>query len=95
MTHDGRLERQVQLVEIGAAGQARISAHTAAVPSEASGLVGLVARRYAERAGFADVVEGPAEEAPDFVEAPAARAVVAGSLAALREIRAAVFGDTP
>lgn len=91
----GRLERQIMLAEIGLAGQARIAASTARVPTEDEGLQGLVASRYAARAGFAAVVSGATEEAPAFVEHPSARAVVQGSLAALREIRAAVFGGAP
>lgn len=86
------LERQIMLTEIGLAGQARIGAATAHVPPAGDGLRGLVASRYAERAGFAEVRSGEAELAPSFVTDPAARAVVEGSLAALREIRTAVFG---
>ena len=89
---DDRLERQIILAEIGLEGQARISAQEARVPTEASGLLGLVASRYASRAGFAALVPGDAEDAPPFMEHAAAREVVAGSLSALREIRAAVFG---
>ena len=86
------LSRQITLPEIGLAGQARIAEATARVPSTNDGLRGLVASRYAARAGFAEVVAGEAGEPPAFVVHPAAREVVAGSLAALREIRLAVFG---
>lgn len=89
------LERQIMLAEIGLTGQARIGASTARVPPETDGLHGLVASRYAARAGFGAVVAGESEAAPGFVTDPAARAVVEGSLAALREIRAAVFGGAP
>ena len=84
-----RWARQIQLGEVGEAGQARIAAATARVPTE-DVLTSLVARAYAERAGFGAIVAGPSEDVPAFVEHPAARAVIAGSLAALREIRVAL-----
>lgn len=87
-----RLERQIMLAEIGLAGQARIAAHTARIPNASLDLRGFVASRYAERAGFAAVAVGAAEEAPAFIEDASARAVVEGSLAVLREIRAALSG---
>jgi hypothetical protein len=91
------LARQVQLVEIGEVGQARIAARIARVPAsdEASPLEALVATRYAARAGFAAVEagEGERDNVPSWVVHPAAAAVVSGSLAALRELRGAVFGE--
>jgi hypothetical protein len=91
------LARQIQLVEIGDVGQSRIGSRIARVPSAEDSLEAFVAGRYAARAGFAAVEPGPDERTnvPAWVIHPAAYEVVSGSLAALRELRRAVFGDQP
>jgi hypothetical protein len=87
-----RFVRQILLPEIGEAGQARLAQACAAVggPSLAHEVAGL----YARGAGFADVVPGTIDVdalAPAaLVSTPAARALLAGSRAALAEIRRAV-----
>jgi len=83
--------RQILVAEIGEPGQARIAAAEARVTGD--GLAHEVAARFAEGAGFARVVPGEVDKAklaPDFVTLPAARAVLAGSRAALAEIRRAL-----
>jgi hypothetical protein len=91
-----RFVRQVLLTEIGEAGQARICAATARVSGE--GLAHAIAARYAEGAGFAAVAEGAIDVdalAPSsIVTDPRARQIVAGSRAALAEIRRAARADT-
>lgn len=80
--------RQILVAEIGEAGQARIADSEARVLG--SGLAHEVAARFAKGAGFARLVPGALDEAtlaPAFVTLPAARSVLAGSRAALREIR--------
>lgn len=83
--------RQILVAEIGEAGQARIAAAEARVLGE--GLAHEVAARFADGAGFARLVPGTIDEAelaPSFVTLPAVRAVLAGSRAALGEIRRAL-----
>jgi hypothetical protein len=85
-----RYARQMLLVEIGENGQRLLEAATADL-----GGVGLdheVAEAYARRAGIGSVAQGTIEGAlaPSFLENPAARAVVAGSRAALSAVRAAL-----
>ena len=81
-----RFVRQMLVAEIGEAGQRAICAGEAAVLG--SGAAHAVAERYARAAGFDRIVAGRIEEelAPSFVVEPAARAVLAGSRAALAEI---------
>ena len=86
-----RFARQILLIGVGEEGQRRIERSVARVPSR--GLAGEVAGAYASRAGFRGVVDGPGETAPAFVRAPAARDVIGGSLAVLREILAAIDTD--
>lgn len=88
-----RVLRQVLVAEIGVEGQERIERATARLPCE--GLALEVAERYARGAGFAEVVAVATNEAPalDEVEASmgahAARDVLRGARAALREVREA------
>ena len=82
---------QILVAEIGEPGQMRIATADAQVVGD--GLAHEVAARFAEGAGFARLLPGEvseAELAPAFVEVPAARAVLAGSRAVLREIRRAL-----
>jgi hypothetical protein len=92
MTEAARYLRQVLLPEIGSEGQARISAAEARVAGSA--LENEVAELYARGAGFQRVEPGAidvGELSPDsIVETPAARAVCAGSRAALAAMRAAL-----
>jgi hypothetical protein len=90
-TTRARYVRQIVLTGVGEEGQSRIAQSVARVPRE--GLAGEIARAYATRAGCRAVEDGPAEAAPSFVETPAARDVVSGSLAALREIVRALDSD--
>lgn len=94
MSDPGRYLRQELLPEIGLAGQRRIEARAAAVGGAAASLVHEIAGLYARGAGFSAVTPGPIDEgalAPGaMITAPAARAVLAGSRAALAEIRRAV-----
>ncbi|APR81366.1 Hypothetical protein A7982_06713 [Minicystis rosea] len=87
-----RFLRQVLLPEIGEAGQRRLSASVAAVGGD--GLAHEVAARYAEGAGFASIAPGPVDVealAPAaIVKNAEARAVLAGSRAALAEMRRAL-----
>lgn len=89
MTDAARYLRQVLLPEIGTEGQARISAGTARVAG--SSLAHEVAELYARGAGFCRVEPGAidiGELAPEaIVKTPAARAVCAGSRAALAAMR--------
>ena len=85
-----RYARQMLLVEIGEKGQRLLEAATADL-----GGVGLdheVAEAYARRAGISSISPRAIDNAlaPEFVENPAARAVVAGSRAALAAVRAAL-----
>lgn len=95
MSDAARYLRQILLPEIGAAGQARLAASSAAVAGE--GLAHEIAATYARGAGFGAVTAGPIDIdvlAPAALcETPAARAVLAGSRAALAAIRAATRGD--
>ena len=95
-----RYLRQVLLPEIGASGQLRLCAATARVGGE--GLAHEVAARYALAAGFARVEAGPIDEAGlapiDVCTEDAPRAVLAGSRAALAELRRALqspLGSAP
>jgi adenylyltransferase/sulfurtransferase len=85
-----RYARQMLVAEIGEAGQARLLAATARVAGD--GLHHEIATAYASRAGIGTVLAGPIDDAlaPSFVSTPAARAVIAGSRAALASIRAAL-----
>jgi hypothetical protein len=79
------------VAEIGDAGQERLARGVAAVSGE--GLAREIATAYASRAGIGNVVPGAVDEAalaPPFLENAAARAVVAGSRAALVSIRVAL-----
>lgn len=83
--------RQILVAEIGEAGQARIAEGEAHVLGD--GLAHEVAARFAEGAGLSRLLPGhldEAELAPAFVKLPAARSVLSGSRAALREIRRAL-----
>jgi hypothetical protein len=97
MIDHARHLRQVILAEIGADGQARLSAASAAVGApapDAPALAHDVASRYARGAGFAAVVPGAidvAALAPSSIVAdPAAREVLAGARAALAAMRGAL-----
>ena len=95
MSSTRRYTRQMLLAEIGEEGQRRLGEATAAVTGE--GLAHEVAAAYAARAGIGHIVPGvvdAARLAPAFLEQGAARAVVAGSRAALSAMRAAVFGES-
>ena len=87
-----RFVRQVLLPEIGEAGQRRLDAAAAAVGG--AGLAHEVAARYAEGAGFGAVVAGAIDVAAlapaDVVQNDAARELLAGSRAALAELRRAI-----
>jgi hypothetical protein len=89
---DPRFLRQVLLAEVGERGQARIGASTPGVAGE--GLAHEVAARYALAAGARSVAPGPVDVdalAPVAVcSNAAARAVLAGSRAALAALLAAV-----
>ena len=87
-----RYARQMLLAEVGAQGQHRLGAATAAVDGE--GLQHEVATAYARRAGIGSIVPGDVDEsylAPSFLVHAAPRAVVAGSRAALASLRDALF----
>jgi adenylyltransferase/sulfurtransferase len=98
-----RFARQLLLVEIGESGQRRLAGATARVGG--AGFDHEVAETYARRAGIGEVTDGSIapELAPAFLENDAARAVVAGSRAALAAMRVALgieapadaLGDTP
>ena len=91
MDHE-RFLRQIVLAEIGEDGQRAIGAAEAALGGD--GLAHEVASTYALRAGFAGVTPAPAPldpGAPDaWVADPAARAVLAGSRAAVRAVSQAI-----
>ena len=93
---DPRYLRQVMLPQIGVAGQRRVGAAVARVG--AAGAAGEIASRYALAAGFARVEPGEVDVgalAPrDVATDEAARAVLAGSRAALRALLAAAKGET-
>jgi hypothetical protein len=83
--------RQMILAEIGEVGQDKLASAVARLVGV--GLCHEIAVSYAERAGVGAVVAGEIDEpglAPAFMRYPAARAVVAGSRAALLAIRQAV-----
>ena len=91
MSDRARYARQMRLVEIGESGQARLEGGVAAVLGQ--GLCHEIATAYAARAGMGRLVAGTIDEAklaPPFLENAAARAVVAGSRAALSCLRAAL-----
>jgi hypothetical protein len=82
------------LAEIGESGQARLEGAVAQVAGP--GLGHEIATAYATRAGLGTIVPGAIDEAtsaPSFLESSAARAVVAGSRAALASMRAALGLD--
>jgi hypothetical protein len=85
-----RYARQMLLAEIGERGQRLLGAATAHVAG--TGLDHEIAASYAHRAGIGTVAPGfiHHELAPPFLENPAARAVVAGSRAALSAMRLAL-----
>jgi hypothetical protein len=86
-----RYGRQILVAEIGEAGQARIEVATVALSGP--GLAHEIACTYAERAGVSRIVPGlidEREKAPTFLENATARAVVAGSRAALAALRSAL-----
>ena len=90
MSQQLRYARQLLLVEIGENGQRLLQAASADL-----GGVGLdheVAVAYATRAGIGNIGCGAIDGtlAPSFLENPAARAVVAGSRAALSAMRTAL-----
>jgi molybdopterin/thiamine biosynthesis adenylyltransferase len=88
---DTRYARQVLVAEIGEAGQVRLKAATARLAG--AGLAHEIATAYAARAGIGAVEPGPVDEAalaPEFLKLSAARAVLAGSRAALAAIREAI-----
>ena len=96
MKDRSRFVRQMLVAGVGEAGQDRIGAAIAEVGGE--GLHHEVATAYARRAGVAEVVAGAIDEtalAPPFLTHPAARAVVAGSRAALGVLRAALLSPSP
>lgn len=95
-----RFVRQILLPEIGDEGQRRIASATAAVlgqPGSARALAHEVAARYAEGAGFGGLADGVIDVealAPAaLVTHASARAVLAGSRAALTELRRAIGRD--
>ncbi len=90
MSDSLRYARQVLLVEIGERGQRLLEAATA--PLGGDGLDHEIAEAYARRAGIGHVVAGDIDGAlaPQFLENAAARAMVAGSRAALSAVRAAL-----
>jgi hypothetical protein len=88
-----RFLRHLVLAEIGESGQRRLSHASCEVPTgTASDLEIEVAHRYLAGAGVGSVHTSAASsiEAPSWVLARAARDVLQGSLAALREIRSAL-----
>jgi hypothetical protein len=89
-----RFLRQVLLAEIGDEGQRRITASVARVGGDPRSLAHDIATLYARGAGFRAVAPSPidvAALAPEaLVTSPAAREVLAGSRAALAEIRRAI-----
>ena len=91
---NARYARQMIVSDIGEAGQLRLESGTAEVAG--LGLAHEIAEAYATRAGMRDVRPGAIDEtalAPSFLENPAARAVVAGSRAALAAVRRALTTD--
>ncbi len=100
MADPARFLRQILLPEIGEAGQERLGRSvarvgrddaTAARDGASAALAHEVAERYARGAGFARVEPGhvaiDALAPPDVVRDEAARAVLAGSRAALAALR--------
>jgi hypothetical protein len=85
-----RYVRQMLLAEIGEEGQQRLEVATAELAGD--GLLHEIAATYAARAGIGRVVPGEVASslAPSFLENPAARAMVAGSRAALLAMRSAL-----
>jgi len=84
------------VAEIGEMGQVCLEGATAALAGE--GLCHEIATAYATRAGIGHLVPGPIDEhrfAPPFLQNAAARAVVAGSRAALSSLRAALGLEAP
>lgn len=90
-----RFARQIIVEGVGEEGQRRLAEATA--PVAGSGLAHEIATSYASRAGVGSITAGPIDVAlgSDFLELDAARAVVAGSRAALAVIRGAILGDAP
>ena len=97
MSDLGRYLRQVLLPEIGEQGQRRISTRAARVGGDDGSLAHEVAVLYARGAGFREVAPGPIDRAAlapfEMTKIPAAREVLAGARAALREIRLALRED--
>ena len=94
MTDAARYLRQLLLVDVGAAGQARIAAATARVGGGTRAHA--VAELYARRAGVATVAPAaadaltPNEADAALVTTPAAREALAGARLALTELRRAL-----
>ena len=92
--HLSPYQKQILLPEIGAAGQRKIMGQRAPLPR--GGWAGEVAEIYAKRAGFAAVEPGatamPAP--PEWLSSGASRSLMAGSLAALHALRAALEKDS-
>ena len=87
-----RYARQILLAGVGVAGQTRVMGGVAAVAGV--GLGHEVAVRYAERAGFGEIVDGALElDSGAPVTHPAAAAVLAGSRSALTAFREAARGN--
>jgi hypothetical protein len=89
-----RFARQIIVDGVGEDGQRRLAEATASVGGH--GLAHEIATSYASRAGVGRIAAGSIDPAleTEFLELAAARAVVAGSRAALATIRGAVLGDT-
>jgi hypothetical protein len=91
-----RYARQMLLAEIGEEGQETLARSVARLAGP--GLGHEIAEMYAVRAGLGGVVAGELDESalsPAFLRLPAARAVVAGSRAALLAIRHSLQVDVP
>src|SRR5262249_20476148 len=87
-----RFARQMIVEGVGEEGQRRLAEVTARVAG--SGLAHEIATSYASRAGVGTIEPGTIDPAlgSAFLELEAARAVVAGSRAALAVIRGAILG---
>jgi hypothetical protein len=86
-----RYGRQMLLPDIGEEGQIRLGEAVAEVGG--TGLAHEIASRYALGAGMGRIVPGTIDEAelcPSFLETAGARAVLAGSRAALLSMRRAL-----
>lgn len=90
-----RYLRQIILAGVGEEGQRRLAASSATVGGDS--LAQRIAATYCERAGFGRVEPGSVEveqlSPREVITEPAAREVLAGSRAALRQILLAVGGE--